>query len=663
MISIGPDVLHDFERASQLEWIETNGLGGWAGSSITFANTRRYHGMLVAALPGRTERTVLVSKLDETVNGIDLGTNRFPDVIHPRGFERLVSFRRDVFPVWDYVAGGVKLRKTVVAPRGENLTIVLYEVLDCAKPFELRLSPFLAGRDYHSLIHCTDAALPFIHIDVPGATFHAKPDCWKEFDYDRERERGLDHLEDLFTPGYYAVTLKRGDVLPVVIATEEDEWDAIGMIEDERSRREALVVLGGGELGVGGGSRIPDPEPPQTPTTYSLPPTPIGVGSGSGSANPNSSPAPTPHSLLPTPLLLAADQFLIERDDKKTIIAGYHWFTDWGRDTMIALPGLCLATGRFDDAKQILRRWLAAASKGMIPNRFPDGTNEPEFNSVDAGLWLFIAVWRYREATNDEEFVRDEALPVLREAINWLDRGTRFGIHVDLDGLLYAGANGVALTWMDAIVDGQAVTPRRGKPVEINALWYNALRIVAELSTDSGLRSRADGVRESFESAFWNRHSQCCFDVVNPNDASIRPNQLFAISLPFPLFDDARAEEILGVCEAQLLTPVGLRTLSPTDPRYRARLAGDQHSRDTAYHQGTVWPWLLGPYIDALLRYRSDAGLASARALLANLQTHLNEAGLGTIGEVFDGELPHAPRGCIAQAWSVGEVLRVLAKL
>jgi predicted glycogen debranching enzyme len=613
MIALGPDVLHDFERASQLEWIETNGLGGWAGSSVTFANTRRYHGMLVAALPGRTERTVLVSKLDETVNGIDLAANRFPDVIHPRGFERLVSFRRDVFPVWEYAAGGVRLRKTVVAPRGENLTIVLYEVLDCVAPFELRLAPFVAGRDYHSLIHCTDSALPFIHLDVPGATFTAKPDCWKEFDYERERERGLDHLEDLFTPGSYTVTLKRGDALPVVIATEEDDWDAVGMIEDERARREALVI--------------------DTRDDFAQ------------------------------ALHLAADQFLIERDEKKTIIAGYHWFTDWGRDTMIALPGLCLATRRFDDAKQILRRWLAAASKGMIPNRFPDGSNEPEFNSVDAGLWLFIAVWRYREATNDDAFIRDEALPVLREAINWLDRGTRFGIHVDLDGLLYAGANGVALTWMDAIVDGQAVTPRRGKPVEINALWYNALRIVAELSTDSGMRSRADGVRESFEAAFWNRHLQCCFDVVNPNDASIRPNQLFAISLPFPLFDDARAEEILRVCEAQLLTPVGLRTLSPTDPRYRSRLAGDQHSRDTAYHQGTVWPWLLGPYIDALLRYRGDAGLASARTLIANMFTHLGEAGLGTIGEVFDGEAPHAPRGCIAQAWSVGEVLRVLAKL
>jgi len=609
MIAFGPEVLRDFERACELEWIETNGLGGWASSSVVFANTRRYHGMLVAASPGRTERTVLVSKLDETVNGVDLAANRFRDAIHPRGFEHLVSFRRDVFPVWEYAAGGVTLRKTVVTPRGENLTIILYEVLDCAAPFELRLSPFLAGRDYHALIHCTDAALPFIHIDVPGAVFNAKPDCWNEFQYDRERERGLDYLEDLFTPGSYSVTLKRGDVLPVVIATEEDDWDAIGMIDEERARREALVVLGSGVLGV------------------------------------------------------AADQFLIERDDKKTIIAGYHWFTDWGRDTMIALPGLCLATGRFEEAKEILRRWLAAASKGMIPNRFPDGTTEPEFNAADAGLWLFVAIWRYREATNDDAFVRDEALPVLRDAIDWLDRGTRFGIHVDLDGLLYAGAGGVALTWMDAIVDGEAVTPRRGKPVEINALWYNALRIVASLSGDPALTERANTVRESFEAAFWNRQTQCCFDVVNPNDDSIRPNQLFAIALPFPLFDDMRAEEILHVCETQLLTPVGLRTLSPHDPRYRRQLIGDPRSRDAAYHQGTVWPWLLGPYIDALLRYRGDAGIAAARTLIANMQTHLAEAGVGTIGEVFDGDAPHAPRGCIAQAWSVGEVLRVMGKL
>jgi Glycogen debranching enzyme len=656
MISFGPDVLGNFERASHLEWLETNGLGGWAGSSIVFANTRRYHGMLVAAPAGRTERTVLVAKLDETVAGIDLASNRFRDCVHPHGFEQLTSFQRGVFPVWEYEAGGVTLRKTIAAPRGVNVTIVQYEVLDCTGPFELRLSPFLAGRDYHSLIHSTDTAAPHVHFDVPGARFEAKPDCWKDFVYDRERERGLDFQENLFTPGSYVVTLRKGDVLPVVLAAEESVWDAIAMIEGERGRREKVV--GCRLSGVGGRS---ENSISTSPTTDNRLPT-TGQESHTGRTDALAL-SPTTDNRQPiTELFLASDQFLIDRNAGiKTVIAGYHWFTDWGRDTMIALPGLCLATGRFAEAKDILRRWLATASNGMIPNRFPDGTNEPEFNSVDAGLWLFIAIWRYREATGDDEFVRDEALPVLRDAIAWLDRGTRFNIHVDLDGLLYAGANGVALTWMDAVVDGEAVTPRRGKPVEVNALWYNALRIVATLAGDDLLDARASAVHESFEAAFWNRDSLCCFDVVNPNDASIRPNQILAIALPFALFDDARAEEILHVCESKLLTPFGLRTLAPDDPHYRGQLIGDPRSRDTAYHQGTVWPWLLGPYIDALRRYRGDAGNDAATTLIANMTAHLADAGVGTISEIFDGDAPHAPRGCIAQAWSVGEVLRVMA--
>jgi predicted glycogen debranching enzyme len=365
----------------------------------------------------------------------------------------------------------------------------------------------------------------------------------------------------------------------------------------------------------------------------------------------------------------AADQFLVgvipsaarnpppqgmsrsARHDTATIIAGYHWFTDWGRDTMIALPGLCLATGRIDDARRILAHWAGAMSRGMIPNRFPDGAAEAEYNAVDATLWFFIAVWQTWQITGERLFV-----DALREAIAWFDRGTRYNIHVDADGLLYAGAGGVALTWMDAIVDGRAVTPRIGKPVEVNALWFNALRIVAEMEGDDAMLQRAAHVRDAFERAFWNEDAGCCDDVVG--DASIRPNQLFAISLPFPLFDDARAESILSVIDAKLLTPVGLRTLAPDDPRYRPRLIGPQRERDEAYHQGTVWPWLLGPYIDAVVRVRGARGREAALALLDNMRKHLGEAGLGTISECFDGDAPHAPRGCIAQAWSVAEVLR-----
>jgi predicted glycogen debranching enzyme len=577
-----------YEDAAALEWIETNGLGGWASSTVCGAHTRRYHGMLVAAT--ETGRRVLVSRLDETVNGVALATNHFPGAIHPRGFEHITSFERGIFPVWEYEANGVRVRKTIAAAHGENTTIVLYEVLAAPGPFELRLAPFFADRDYHALRRRSEQPPgAFVSIDVPGARFVSAGDWWMNFLYDREEERGLDAVEDLWTPGFYTIELREGDVLPVVLSTERRDRDALAMLAAERARREAL----GGELE------------------------------------------------------RAADQFLV----RDTIIAGYHWFTDWGRDTMIALPGLCLATGRFDDARRILAHWAGAMSRGMIPNRFPDGSSEGEYNAVDATLWFFVAVWQYWQITGERLFV-----DALRDAVAWFDRGTRYNIHVDDDGLLYAGAGGVALTWMDAIVDGHAVTPRRGKAVEVNALWFNALMMLADIADDRALLQRAASVSGAFRRAFWNGDAGCCYDVVG--DASIRPNQLFAISLPFPLFEGERAESILGVIDAKLLTPFGLRTLAPDDPRYRGKLAGPQRERDEAYHQGTVWPWLLGPYIDAVVRVRGERGRETAGPLLDAMRRHLGEAGLGTISECFDGDAPHAPRGCIAQAWSVAEVLR-----
>jgi len=593
VIEIRGDALRDLARSATLEWIETNGVGGWAASSVSFASTRRYHGMLVAA--GEAQRRVVVAKLDETLNGVDLATNFFPGAVHPRGFEHLREFRRGAFPEWIFEAGGVRLRKTVVAPYGENTTIVLYEVLDAPHPFELRLTPFLAGRDYHALRRAGDTPHPALRAVVRGGRFVDAPDWWRDFVYPREVERGLDHVEDLWTPGYHVVTLDRGAVLPVVIAAEERERDALAMIAAERQRRESFDDLS-----------------------------------------------------------LAADQFIIDTPPGKTVIAGYHWFTDWGRDTMIALPGLCLATGRIDDAKAILRRWIAAMDGGMIPNRFPDGTTEPAYNSVDATLWMFIAVWRLFEIDCDREFA-----PAVRAAIEAFERGTRFNIHVDDDGLLFAGASGVALTWMDAIVDGNPVTPRRGKPVEINALWYDALRIAAIVCDDQAFNRRADDVKRAFEAAFWNDALGCCFDVVGPNDASIRPNQLFAIALPFPLFDDERAERILRVIDKKLLTPVGLRSLAPGEPGYCGAMLGPQHERDSAYHQGTVWPWLTGAYADAVLRVRGEGGRAAVDRLLDGMERHMTENCVGTICEVFDGDAPHAPRGCVAQAWSVAEILRV----
>jgi len=603
MLTIAGEVLRDFARATSLEFLDTNGLGGWSSSSLCFASTRRYHGMLVTASRTRAERTVVVAKLDETINGVELSSNRYVGAIHPRGFEFLTRFDRGVFPVWEYAIGRARLRKTIGCPRGENTTIIRYELLDTIDAVELRLRPFLAGRDSHHLLRRHDGPPPAVTIVVPGSRFESAPDWYYNFEYDRERERGLDFVEDLYTPGMYVVTLAPGAALDVILTTEEKPR---GTLEKERARRERFAARG--------------------------------------------------------PLTLAADQFIVDREgDDRGIIAGYHWFAEWGRDSMISLPGLCLATHRFSDARRILRRWLHACNGGLIPNRFVEH-GQPEYNSVDGALWLFVAVWKYLQATGDQAFVRDEALPRLLNAINWFVQGTRYDIRAGSDGLVIASANGVQLTWMDAKVDDVCITPRDGKPVEVNALWYNALRIAAALSDDADLSRRADAVRDVFRERFWNERAGCCFDVLDPEDGSIRPNQLLAISLPFPLLQGPRAEAVLRVCEEKLLTPVGLRTLAPDDPRYRGRIEGNQRERDSAYHQGTVWPWLLGPFITALVRVRGEAGRAEGRRLVGNMEAHLREAGVGTISEAFDGDPPHAPRGCIAQAWSVAELLRVIAE-
>jgi predicted glycogen debranching enzyme len=368
-------------------------------------------------------------------------------------------------------------------------------------------------------------------------------------------------------------------------------------------------------------------------------------------------------------LTLAADQFIVRRGaEGRTVIAGYPWFTDWGRDTMIALPGLCLATGRFDDARRILGAFAEVASEGMLPNRFPDSGEAPEYNTVDATLWFFIAAQQYLDATGDETFVRERMLPVLRDVVAWHERGTRHDIHVDRDdGLLVAGVEGDQLTWMDAKVGDWVVTPRHGKAVEINALWYNALRILAGFERRWGSEAdvnrfdaAAARVRASFRQVFWNDATRSLFDVVHgqDRDASVRPNQIFAISLPHPLLEGLDAAEVLAVVERKLLTPAGLRSLSPDDPRFIGTYIGGPRERDGAYHQGTVWAWLLGPYIDALVRVRGEAGAHDARRIVAAFESHLDEVCVGSISEIFDGAPPHAPRGCFAQAWSVGEILR-----
>ncbi len=646
MIKIKPEVLRDFERCSELEWLETNGLGGWASSTVAGAHSRRYHGLLVAALDPPVHRVVLVSKLDETLH-VDgsthpLASNRFPGVVHPAGHARLSAFHRDLFPVFEWQVAGVELRKTVAGIDGENTTVVLYEVLAAPGRVTLVLQPFLTFRDIHHL--GPDAAIservdfddhtlrwrpvengPEVWIQAPGGELESDPSWFHRFEHEIERRRGFDCSEDLWTPGRISVELGEGDRFGVILSTRPPGGrDGAALLAAEAARRQALL------------ERLP---------------------------------APTD---LGRALALAADQLIVRRGrDLRTIVAGYHWFTDWGRDTMIALPGLCLATGRSGDARLILRAFAAAVDRGMLPNRFPDSGEEPEYNTVDATLWFFVAAHSYLHATGDLELIREELLPVLRDIIRWHDRGARYGIRVDGDGLLLAGEPGVQLTWMDAKVGDWVVTPRHGKAVEVNALWYNALAILADLEEACGspdtavtLRRRAERVRRAFAHLFWNEATGCLSDVVGEDgavDASIRPNQIFALSLPFPLLSKALAQRVLDVVEAHLLTPFGLRSLSRDDPAYRPDYAGDSRSRDSAYHQGTVWSWLLGPYVDALVRTRGGDGREQARRLIDGFERHLGEACVGSVSEIFDGDPPHAPRGAAAQAWSVAELLRALA--
>ena len=642
-ISFDRTITQDFEEAVKREWLETNGLGGWAGSTVSGANTRRYHGLLVAATRPPVGRMVLLSKLDEAIvtndGRYDLGCNCYPNTVHPRGYQYLKGFSKDLFPQFEYEAGGIHIRKTIVAVHGENTTLLLYEIHNAPSPFSLELQPLVAGRDYHSLVKANDAICrearfqdgvfrvqPYdgvseLFISIPGAIFEACPDWYFNFEYRVEQNRGLDFREDLFSYGVFKVTLSQGQNLAVIISTQNPSGrDGFGLYKEEKRRRRKLIE----------------------------------------SANAKDD--------LSKTLTLAADQFIVQRGERlRTIIAGYHWFTDWGRDTMIALPGITLATGRYEDAKKILRAFAGSLNQGMLPNRFPDGNEDPEYNTVDATLWFFVAIYRYFTYTKDKAFVQDELLPFLEKIIQWHDRGTRYNIRVDGDGLLYAGETGVQLTWMDARIGDWVVTPRQGKAVEINALWYNALRIVADLlkrfddgHAGSAYERRAEKTKEGFNAVFWYEQGQYLYDCINGDhrDTAIRPNQIFAVSLPFSPLNKERAHSVLRIVEEKLLTPLGLRTLAPEHPDYKPMYGGDQVSRDSAYHQGTVWPWLMGPFISALVRVRGPAGREQAAGLLEGLLTHLSDAGVGTVSEIFDADPPHAPKGCIAQAWSVAEIFR-----
>ncbi len=632
----------EFERARKFEWLETNGLGGFASSTVPGMNTRRYHGLLTAATRPPVGRVLLLSKLEEVlvVNGdrYELSVNQYPGVIHPAGHRYLCEFRLDPMPTFRYAAGGVEIEKRVFMVHGENTVVIEYELLSCpAEGCTLELRPLIAFRDYHGTTHRNDSLQAGVTLEKGMASVAPYPDMprlfmannavhaeaagdwYNNFEYEIERERGLDFREDLFNPLLLRFSLRPSVHATVIASTwSRAAADAPNLRAAEIARRLAIAAM------------APSEEP------------------------------------FVRDLTLAADRFIVQRDELKTVIAGYPWFSDWGRDTMIALPGLTLVTGRFEIARDILLAFARGVDRGMLPNRFPDAGEAPEYNTVDATLWYFEAVRAYLAYTGEFEFVRAQLLPTLRDILDWHLRGTRYGIHMDSDGLLACGEAGVQLTWMDAKIGDWVVTPRSGKPVEIQALWYNALRIAADLTRREGQARQADSfdqlaarAQASFLAQFWNESERCLYDVVDggQRDGSIRPNQIFAVSMHHQILPLDRARRVVEVVERELLTPVGLRSLSPRDSRYKGRYEGGVFERDSAYHQGTVWQWLMGPFLTAYCKVNPDSR-AQAAAWLTAMHGQLGQAGLGQVSEIADGDEPHRARGCIAQAWSVAELLR-----
>lgn len=633
----------NLEGGLRREWLETNALGGWASSTVAGAHTRRYHGLLVVATQPPVGRMVMLSKIGETLvlpeGRAELACNLYPGAVYPQGHAYLESFVLDPYPVFTYAGAGFSLRKNVAMLDLEHTVVVSYKLLRADGPCRLELRPFFAGRDYHHLTEANDAVRreadfagdtlryspyegqPTVHIRLPGASYAPEPEWYYNHEYPREAERGLDAREDLFGCGVLSRVLQQGDEVTLVCSIRDPTGrDGQALLAAEARRRRQAAV-----------------------------------------------PAAIAAHPVARQLYRAADQCLVRRgDDRHTILAGYHWFTDWGRDTMIALPGVCLVGGRYAEARGIFRAFAENCSEGMIPNRFPDAGETPDYNTVDATLWFFTAFYKYLLYSDDYAFAA-EMWPLLEDVVDWHRRGTRYGICVDSDGLLEAGEEGVQLTWMDAKVGDWVVTPRQGKAVEINALWYNALRIAGHVARKLGeadkavsYEAAARNAKARFEALFWHETAGCLYDVIDGErfDGSVRPNQILALSLPFPLLEGERAGRVLDTVEEHLLTPRGLRSLSPRDPAYRGHYGGTPVERDGAYHQGTVWGWMIGPFLTALARGRGEAGRRQAASIVDGFADHLREAGLGSISEIFDGEAPHAPRGCVAQAWSVAELLR-----
>jgi len=652
VIKFGQDICGDYASATSREWLVTNGIGGYASGTISGALTRRYHGLLIAAFKPPLDRKLLLTKLDETVHydgeAFDLFSNRWVNSVDPHGYRLIQNFFLDgTTPVWNFAFGDALLEKRVWMQQAANTTYIRYRLVRGLYPIQLTVKALVNYRDYHgetqfgesmhvdSVEHGVqivdrDGAVPF-YLFSDKAEVQTRNEWYLDFSLAVEQHRGFRGFEDHFFAAEFHVTLQPGESAMIIASTEQDvNLNSDSALEEQKNHESLLLAQANGGFD---GALV-----------------------------------------AVRHLLLAADQFIVKRrtaeqEEGHSIIAGYPWFGDWGRDTMISLTGLTISTGRTYVAQSILRTFARCVDQGMIPNRFPDFGETPEYNTVDATLWYFEAIRAYHAATGDNNLLK-ELMPVLKDIIDWHMRGTRYQIHADpVDGLLYAGEPGVQLTWMDAKIGDWVVTPRIGKPIEINALWYHALCLMVDFAKQlkepfAVYEEEAQRVRENFH-RFWNEELGYCFDVIdgpNGNEAYLRPNQLLAVSLPAgdedepALFDLEKQKTIVDVCAHHLLTSHGLRSLARFNRPYVGKYGASAEQRDGAYHQGTVWGWLIGPFVSACLRVGKDPKVV--QSYLYPLLDHLSAHGLGSISEIFDGDAPFTPHGCIAQAWSVAEVLR-----
>jgi predicted glycogen debranching enzyme len=656
-VQFGREVCGDLQVAESREWLVTNGLGGYASGTVAGTTTRRYHGLLIAALQPPVRRTMLVNGLDETVRyfgkSFFLSTNRWVSgFTSPNGYQQMESFHLEGSkPVWRYALSDALLEKRIWMKQGENTSYVQFSLLRSSAPVDLEGKFLVNYRDFHRTtqapnwqtrvepvehglrIQLFEGAMPF-YLKSASASWTVQHEWYRDYFLPAEHERGLDYHEDRFYCGLFHGQLHVGECITLVLTTEENTSLDGELAREQQGNQEVKLF--------------------QSWQEYRTKTCALGAEEEPGWL---------------WQLVLAVDQIIVQRafpdrPDGKSILAGYPWFNDWGRDIMIALPGLTLSTGRPEIARSILCSITRHLDSGMLPNNFPGEGGVPDYNTVDATLWFFEALRQYWEATQDVEFIR-ELFPLLAGIIDAHVQGTRFNIKVDpSDGLLFAGSPQLQLTWMDAKIGDWVVTPRAGKPVEVNALWINALRTMAGFARlmtrpGGGYERLADKAAHHFQK-FWNPERNCCFDVIDTpsddKDASLRPNQIFAVSLPSCPLSLPQQKAVVDVTAQQLLTSPGLRSLGPFEPGYQGKYGGGPRERDSAYHQGTVWGWLIGAF--ALAHYRVYQDAALAQSFLEPLGRTVCSGGLGTLGEIFAGDPPFPPAGCIAQAWTVAEVFR-----